>query len=330
MAAAASAAAAYYTEHDLSADCVLLLDGDGDAQQWAARVVDPAVRECVDDLRYLESMDAALRIERALCERAVSSSSSSGSGSVSNVASTQVSRKRFSVQHLADALPVCMVCSELNGTTSSNNSGEGSRDASLKQLRRDVERDKLKINGRRVVGSEAGLDGVLAATVAALQDAMRTSRLPPLDGDAAHALAVEVLRWASRTNSGFLCYSAVQALLVDGSDGATTLITPLSTLAKPIAVDVRVGGASAGHGGWGLACTVTCSSFFNVSSSSDNVTSNSSGSGSGGGSSVVLEGVYRHSLLLPVDVAGTVSARNLSGLAGNTLDAATVTVQRRQ
>ena len=324
------AAAAYYTEHDLSADCVLLLDGDGDAQQWAARVVDPAVRECVDDLRYLESMDAALRIERALCERAVPSSSSSGSGSVSNVASTQVSRKRFGVQHLADALPVCMVCSELNGTTSSNNSGEGSRDASLKQLRRDVERDKLKINGRRVVGSEAGLDGVLAATVAALQDAMRTSRLPPLDGDAAHALAVEVLRWASRTNSGYLCYSAVQALLVDGSDGSTTLITPLSTLAKPIAVDVRVGGASAGHGGWGLACTVTCSSFFNVSSSSDNVTSNSSGSGSGGGSSVVLEGVYRHSLLLPVDVAGTVSARNLSGLAGNTLDAATVTVQRRQ
>ena len=298
------------------------------------------MRECVDDLRYLESMDAALRIERALCERAVpssSSSSGSGSGSGSNVASTHVSRKRFSVQHLADALPVCMVCSELNGTTSSNrsgNSGESSRDASLKQLRRDVERDKLKINGRRVVGSEAGLDGVLAATVAALQDAMRTSRFPPLDGDAAHALAVEVLRWASRTNSGFLCYSAVQALLVDGSDGATTLITPLSTLAKPIAVDVRVGGASAGHGGWGLACTVTCSSFFNVSSSSsssssDNVTSNSS-SGSGGGSSVVLEGVYWHSLLLPVDVAGTVSARNLSGLAGNTLDAATVTVQRRQ
>lgn len=71
-----------------------------------------------------------------------------------------------------------------------------------KQLQKDIERDRLVVDGRRISGSNEGIDFCLSAVEDAVDRCVGNCLLPPLPPLLREHLAREVLSTVSRTNSG--------------------------------------------------------------------------------------------------------------------------------
>ena len=145
-------------------------------------------------------------------------------------------------------------------------------------------------------------------------DILRVSQFPPIEKVALKSLVMEILRKGSRTNSGYLCYENIQQMI----DETKTMLVPLSTLAKPIAITLSIGGLSeTSH--WGLKCTISCSSFFHVVTAVEH-----SSDETGRQDKIILVGIYEHVLLLKIDMGSKFCAMDMSSLIGKS----SVTIRR--
>jgi len=110
------------------------------------------------------------------------------------------------------------------------------RDDSIKQLKRDLERDKISINGVLVVGS-LGLDRILSTMKTTFDKILRQIELPILSADACSTLSDLILKKVSRTNSGGATFQTLRDLL----EARSTVIVPLSAKATPLRVKISAG-----------------------------------------------------------------------------------------
>ena len=110
----------------------------------------------------------------------------------------------------------------------------------VKQLQRDVERDVIVINGKKILGS-VGIENVINEIVFAIgevfgQNSFRTLyKEPTLEAKKDFAMAI--LRRAARTNRGGNSFEALQSLV----DLMEIEIQPQSSLASPLEVEISIG-----------------------------------------------------------------------------------------
>lgn len=304
-----------YTESDLLSDCALVLDGI----EVQHEEITPFVHYHVNNQQYLEGINAALVAEKTASVQHYRKSINASVLSANNERNTTIidtwEQQKHTIESLENhdaTVPLCYRCSDLSqGIGGSENT---SKDSSLKQLKRDLERDKVSINGHRISGSEVGMDGIVKIMETKIMDILRVGQLPPIEKAVLKSLVMEILRKGSRTNSGYLCYENIQQMI----DETKAMLVPLSTLAKPIAITLSIGCLSeTSH--WGLLCSTSCLTFFHIISSTKHPSDRT-----GGQEKVVIVGIYEQVLLLKLDVASKYSAIDMSSLIGKS----TVTIKR--
>lgn len=150
-------------------------------------------------------------------------------------------------------------------------------EASLKQLKKDIERDALVINGRMMVGSELKLEGCFARICEAVESVLVECGLPLLGPEAMRLLAFHVLNRISRTHSGGLSFQTLRSIV----DTESTLIVPNSAAAPPLRIVISAGSFPSPHtrvqddeaalnmtesAAWGLRCHVSATTSFSLKS----------------------------------------------------------------
>lgn len=110
-------------------------------------------------------------------------------------------------------------------------------DASMKQLRKDIERDRLIVNGIRMVGAEAGLDAILSKICDICDDIHAECGIPKLGDEVKEFAVLSLLSKASRSHSGGIAFQAAQNLI----DPATAMLMPQSAVAPPLKINIHLG-----------------------------------------------------------------------------------------
>jgi len=145
------------------------------------------------------------------------------------------------------------------------------RDGGEAQSRRDVERDRLLLDGRgpALEGGRVGYDRVVAALVAAQRTLVRRADAAAwrgvVDDAALEAFAKAALVAVNRTESGGAALDAVVAT-VAGADGAKLLVpVPDSRRAEPLRVHLDLGPYASGRTWrWGLRARVEGTTFYRL------------------------------------------------------------------
>lgn len=234
------------------------------------------------------------------------------------------------LKDIISELPISLDVSEINSSSTGRifNSSASSVKVSLKQLRKDVERDRFIINGVPLLGSEKGLEGVSSAITECCIRALAQCCLQPMEKGVEDLIAVEVLSKASRTNSGGIAYQCLHYLIKPTSIN----IVPVSTLAKPLNINISVGSfidskaSSIGqHNNWGLICHVDCSTFFTLKSSEE---TNDGIDHSENSEDPTVQIIFDDSICVPVNPCKKFSIQNLAGITGTSASSGKVTVRK--
>lgn len=154
-------------------------------------------------------------------------------------------RRKQTVSSIVDILPLKVSASE------SLSEDMLVAESSLKQLKKDIERDRLIVNGKVVVGSEAKLQGCMDVISDVIDSALLECALPLLSQEGKDILVFCLLRNLARTHSGGVTFQALHAAL----DVDATLIVPVSASARPLRVLVSVG-AYPTNKAWKLAASL--------------------------------------------------------------------------
>lgn len=147
---------------------------------------------------------------------------------------------------------------------------------SLKQVRRDYDRDKVVINGVHLIGADKGLDGILRELSDCMDRVCMLSRLPLAEDDFKRETGLKVLHLASRTVSGGASLTAFQCLASEIPDH---FIVPDSHLAEPVLIRISSGSfhplsecTQRAHSlNWGLKFQMICPFYFCLKSRSTEV-----------------------------------------------------------
>jgi hypothetical protein len=232
------------------------------------------------------------------------------------------------LKDIISELPLSLDVSEINSSSTGRifNSSASSVKVSLKQLRKDVERDRFIINGVPLLGSEKGLEGVSNAVTECCIRALAQCYLQPMEKGVEDLVAVEVLSKASRTNSGGIAYQCLHYLVKPTSIN----IVPVSTLAKPLNINISVGSfidtkasGNGQHNNWGLICRIDCSTFFTLKSNeetNDNIDHNENSE------DPTVQIIFEDSICVPVNPCKKFSIQNLAGITGTSANSGKVTV----
>eukprot|EP01041_Mallomonas_annulata_P006916 gene6916-14049_t len=110
------------------------------------------------------------------------------------------------------------------------------KDTSDEQLARDIERDRVVVNGHRMLGSRGGLVAVLNTAVDVAQHVITTGGMKPVSPVILQDICKSALRHASRTESAFLSHTAL-CYLLDMNKHADVLVVPESSLAEALMLD---------------------------------------------------------------------------------------------
>jgi hypothetical protein len=112
-----------------------------------------------------------------------------------------------------------------------------SLEAKEKQLKKDVERDRILLNGVRISGSEAGIDAIYSRIGQICDTVLQECSLPTLGESLKADFTHIVLSKSSRTHSGGITFQAVQAII----DPLKSMLLPQSNITPPIRIKVFVG-----------------------------------------------------------------------------------------
>ena len=130
---------------------------------------------------------------------------------------------------------------------SSTGGTKKSKDSSTEQLIRDLERDRVIINGKRMLGSQSGLEAILDVAIDICDQIVRTNNICPqrmsTEGKQMSSLMRSHLRsfcrialqQASRTESAFLSHSGL-AIALDLLNCPDLMVVPESSLAFPLSL----------------------------------------------------------------------------------------------
>jgi hypothetical protein len=169
----------------------------------------------------------------------------------SNLTTYGVSLESLSTQlpckvNLADLFPQRPVSkTEVNVSLSITGS-----DVTVKQISKDLSRDRIIVQGRRFEGSEAGFNGVLEATIAAAETAIReaggaVAGPGHLNGpltfsrEIIEELCLTSLGQLGRTESAYASLSALTTV-VDQASSPDLILVPESVLAHPLLMRFRL------------------------------------------------------------------------------------------
>jgi hypothetical protein len=162
----------------------------------------------------------------------------------------------------------------------------------MRQLKKDIERDTLLINGLRVCGAQVGLSDALKQVGAIVGQLMSECSLPALPSTMSDTLSKVILNKASRTHAGGITFQALQSMI----DANTQMLIPQSSSAVPLNVQIAIGAfptvfdANIHHNHnnnnsrnsdnidiiadyvavnhrlkyWGVVCCIECESVFHV------------------------------------------------------------------
>lgn len=83
----------------------------------------------------------------------------------------------------------------------------------IKQLKKDLERDKIIINGNRLIGAAVELDGIIQVIEEILDRNLINCQLPLLPFDVKNEIILHTLRLSTRTYSGGIAFQALRHLL---------------------------------------------------------------------------------------------------------------------
>ena len=157
-----------------------------------------------------------------------------------NSSSIELSVYPVSLAQFLSSLPMSLPISDIIKTDSRAQSlvdvDLSLRDSSIKQLQRDIERDRLVINGVRLVGADGGLDRVISTIGDTIDQLLLECCLPALSRLNRDKLSILILKQVSRTNSGGTTFQCLQTLL----DVTETVLIPVSTLAKPLRIHLSI------------------------------------------------------------------------------------------
>lgn len=131
-------------------------------------------------------------------------------------------------------------------------------ESSLRQLRKDIERDQLLLNGKLLSGAALGLDGVLQA----LCDDCRGLLHLTLPEVCIKTFCVSALMGASRTHTGTVALAAIQTV-VDLND---YILIPIPAWTPPVRLTIRLGATEEEIPGfcWGLVASWRCDFVYEL------------------------------------------------------------------
>jgi hypothetical protein len=181
------------------------------------------------NVRYAKFAQEALRTE--LNNLDIDPSHGSVSCKMESALSTAEFRRRLQQRNRINAVEIPNVQQMIS------DAGLVRVDASMKQLKKDIERDRLIVNGIRVVGAEAGLDAVLTKICGICDDVHAECGIPTLGDEVKEFVVLSLLSKASRSHSGGIAFQAAQNLI----DPATTMLMPQSAVAPPLKINIHLG-----------------------------------------------------------------------------------------
>ncbi len=111
------------------------------------------------------------------------------------------------------------------------------RELQLKQLKKDIERDRLLLNSQRLVGANIGIDKIIQSIIQLLHTLADECLLTRLSDNIANEIALAILLKASRTHSGALTFQALQNLL----NPEKFMLLPQSSSTPPLNICIRLG-----------------------------------------------------------------------------------------
>jgi hypothetical protein len=306
--------------------------------EYDPNIVFNLVQQHLECVRFLAFADSTLRAESGkssqynmvMRTKPAHQLNSGREGSISR----NVQHQKLGEYHNRDLkdiiseLPISLEVSEINSSSTGRifNSPATSVKVSLKQLRKDVERDRFVINGVPLLGSEKGLEGVSNAITECCVRALAQCCLQPMEKGVEDLIAIEVLSKASRTNSGGVAYQCLHYLVKPTSIN----IVPVSTLAKPLNINISVGSfvdskasGNGQHNNWGLICRVDCSTFFTLKSTEE---TNDNIDHSKNSEDPTVQIIFEDSICVPVNPCKKFSIQNLAGITGTNINSGKVTV----
>ncbi|CAE7521808.1 unnamed protein product [Symbiodinium microadriaticum] len=116
-------------------------------------------------------------------------------------------------------------------------------DLSEDQLRKDLSRDRIVMQGRRIAGATSSLEAIIDLGVNTAQAVTTLHNVKPFGEDLLRDLCRRALVQVSRTESAFASHYALQAIL-DPSTDPNIIILPEASLAKPLLMQFRVAPSS--------------------------------------------------------------------------------------
>mmetsp|Transcript_16696 Transcript_16696/g.18082 ORF Transcript_16696/g.18082 Transcript_16696/m.18082 type:complete len:369 (-) Transcript_16696:26-1132(-) len=141
-------------------------------------------------------------------------------------------------------------------------------EARAKQLKKDLERDRLLLNNQRLIGAAIGMAGIMSRVSTLLDELLAEKALPLLPADIKDTLCYEILFKSSRTHSGALAFHALQNLI----DQQTMMLLPQSSIAPPIKIQISldtIPSSASTHScsnadEWGLVAKVSCEFIYMI------------------------------------------------------------------
>lgn len=147
-------------------------------------------------------------------------------------------------------------------------------ESDLRQLKKDIERDQIYINGVKVVGAvDGGVNRIKQMLINTIKDVAMENHLN-IDDALVSQAAIRALLAASRSNSGGLAFTSLIAKL-----DPIVRVLPLSEAARPLVIRVKAGairndssgkningnnGSSNNGSGWGIVIEASGSTTFQL------------------------------------------------------------------
>ena len=254
-----------YSNEDAIADS-LLYSNEEDISLYSINIPyqlheDRKLQKHFERKRLLLFVDSVLsHVEEDLLSQQKQSSLSSPSSSSSSNSSTLTQRKCDSFSLLLKQLPISIDLKQHDDL----NMNLSLADASIKQLIKDLDRDKIIINGINIYGSEVGLDGCIPTLSYIIDVLTNEMKFETLSDKLKEDISIKALKLASRTSSGGLSYQ----VLLNNIDIEKCVIIPMSNLALPLIIKLSIGAFRDDNGNKriGLICDVHTAYYFKIKS----------------------------------------------------------------
>lgn len=129
-----------------------------------------------------------------------------------------------------------------------------------RQLRKDIGRDRILINGGMCIGAGQGLEGTMKSLLTECENIITRNGLPLLPNDILERFCEAILIKSSRTASGGIALSTMQRYFDLQSK---YLAVPVISLTPPAQINLYLG-AVQGRTGWGLVGKIRCEFAYDL------------------------------------------------------------------